>query len=581
MEMRGQRRETRGDALLALAVAVILAVGGALRDWPMLSVLHLPDTDDVMRLQQIRDWIGGQRFADLAQHRIGIDGVAMHWSRLPDLAPAALIAMLTPVLGARAAELITVVAWPTLLLVAALMLVMRIARALDPASARTAAIVAALAFPASTLFLPGRIDHHGLQIVLLLLVVQTMLSSPARTGGAIAGVVAAASIVIGMETAPFLLIAAAIIWGEWLRGRDDGRMLAFGCGLAASLVAAAAIFAPLAWSYAACDGFTRPVWSAALMASAAAISLGIAGIKVTGMTRRAAASAAAGAILAIALLPTMRLCASPYAGVDPVLARIWLANVGEAQPLFGAPAVDAVGYVGVLVAGLIATTGLLAARRERQWAVLLAFQVTALALACIQLRGAYGGAMLAAPALAVMIGLARARGALWLAAAWIGSAGMLYPMAAQAIAPAPPAPAANQMARPCDTGAVVRRLAALPPGNVLGPVDLGAYLVAGTRHRAIAAPYHRNNAGNRAMYRFFTATPATARQVAASVQLDYVVICDSGFDELGTAATSDATRMIALLRRGAPPAWLRRLPAPAGAKLYAAKARLSSGPLPH
>ncbi|MGC8064198.1 hypothetical protein, partial [Salmonella enterica] len=89
----------------------------------------------------------------------------MHWSRLPDLLPATFIVSLTPVVGRHWAELVAVIAWPTLLFAGALCLTTRIARVLGgQAIARTAAVVAAVAFPATTIFVPGRVDHHGLQV---------------------------------------------------------------------------------------------------------------------------------------------------------------------------------------------------------------------------------------------------------------------------------------------------------------------------------------------------------------------------------------------------------------------------------
>jgi hypothetical protein len=57
--------------LAALLLAVVLSLAWTLRGWHDLAVLRLPDTDDMVRLQQIRDWIGGQAFGDLAQHRLG------------------------------------------------------------------------------------------------------------------------------------------------------------------------------------------------------------------------------------------------------------------------------------------------------------------------------------------------------------------------------------------------------------------------------------------------------------------------------------------------------------------------------
>ncbi|HWU96364.1 MAG TPA: hypothetical protein VN029_12260, partial [Sphingomonas sp.] len=67
---------------------MVLSLAWTLRDWHDLAALRLPDTDDVVRLQQIRDWLAGQHFADLAQHRLGAaPGLEMHWSRLADLVP--------------------------------------------------------------------------------------------------------------------------------------------------------------------------------------------------------------------------------------------------------------------------------------------------------------------------------------------------------------------------------------------------------------------------------------------------------------------------------------------------------------
>ncbi|MGK4455559.1 hypothetical protein, partial [Klebsiella pneumoniae] len=80
-----------------------------------------------------------------------------------------MITVLTPALGRHGAELATVIAWPALLFAAALLFVARVTRRVEPqADARAAIVIAALAYPATGIFVPGRIDHHGLQMVLLL-----------------------------------------------------------------------------------------------------------------------------------------------------------------------------------------------------------------------------------------------------------------------------------------------------------------------------------------------------------------------------------------------------------------------------
>lgn len=563
MARRGYWRSIIGDGAVAIAIAAVLTMAWAWRDWANLAQLHLPDTDDAMRLQQIRDWLGGQPFRDVSQHRLGINGLAMHWSRLPDLVPAAIIAQLTPTLGVARAELVAVIAWPALLFATALALTGRIARALDPAIARTAMIVAAIGYPATTLFMPGRIDHHGLQIVLLLVIVRMLLMLPGRLadylGGAVIGLATCASLVIGMETAPFMLVAAFIIWLRWASGGPGGSLMSYGLALGLSLAFARIILAPDGWAYPACDGFTRIAWQAAQAASFAPIALALFG-SATGSPRdRIAASGLVALAAAAVLVPTARSCLNPYASVDPLLARLWLANVGEAQSIFTAPIDASLGYTGLMIIGLIASVASAWRRRSLIWVVIIAFQLTALLLCLVQLRGAYGGAILAAPALAAVITAARRRGPAWLAGAWIGSAGMLYPIAAQALATPPRAPPSAANAGgvvACTSPTVIAALAKLPHGTVIAPMDLGAYGIAGTQHRFIAAPYHRNNAGNAAMYRLFLSGPAAARGIADAVRADYVVLCDDGFASLDPALRQDQRRLIGMLEQGRPPAWL-------------------------
>ena len=59
--------EPRADLLRALLLALGIGAVWALRDWSALTELRLSDTDDLMRLQQVRDWIGGQAFAASGQ----------------------------------------------------------------------------------------------------------------------------------------------------------------------------------------------------------------------------------------------------------------------------------------------------------------------------------------------------------------------------------------------------------------------------------------------------------------------------------------------------------------------------------
>ena len=555
--MGAARSKVWRDNSAAAGLALLLAVVWAWRDWGALSALRLPDTDDVMRLQQIRDWLGGQGFGDLAQHRLGAAGLEMHWSRLPDLVPGAIIALLTPVAGAHAAELVAVILWPLLLFAVALMLVAAIARRVA-VSAPVAVIVAALAYPASALFLPGRIDHHGLQLVLLLILFRAVIGPGGWRSGVAAGVASVASLVVGMETAPFLALGGGVLVLRWIA---DGagerlRLLGYGASLVGALALAALLFRTSGWSVATCDAFAAPLWRAAQVASFGPLALALV---ARGMASPRARLITAFVVVDVAVVAALALspaCLSLYGGVDPLLERLWLGRVAEAQSLFAAPLDHAIGYVGLALVGFAATLWQWWRTRETGWAALAGFQLAALALALVQLRGIYAGTLLAAPGLAALIAHARERGALALAAAWVVSAGFVYPALGSLVAPPPPAAT-------CDGGTVLAQLGAQPVGTVAAPIDLGAYAVAETPHRVLAAPYHRNAQGNLAVYRLIDLPVGQARVEAKRLRIDLIADCGGAWDELGAPP---AGSLRAALRAGTPPEWLT--PVAPGATVY-------------
>ena len=558
------RRTFLTDLLVAVLLAGLLTFAWTLKDWPRLSQLILPDTDDMMRLQQVRDWLGGQSFFDLAQHRLGPgDGLTMHWTRLDDLVPAALIAGLTPLLGNHAAELATVIAWPALLFATCLTLTAPIARIVaGDGSVRTAQVVAALAFPAASLFVPGRIDHHNFQMLLLLAATLAMLRPPSLASGAGVGLATIASLVIGLETAPLLAVLLGTAVVPWIIAQpgSDGRLAGIGAGLAAGLLLAAPVFGGSGWGQASCDGFTAILWRAALIGAAVPLLLALGGRWLPQVKQRLLLVGVVGSAGGTIAASLSSACLHPYGAVDPILAGLWLGRVGEAQPLLAAPAASAIGYAGIVVAGLIATAVAWRRTREFGWGVLAAVLAASLALTFAQLRGAYGGAMLAAPGLAWAIGAARRRGALPLAGAWAASAGMLYPLAAQAFAPAPrpgePAPA-------CITPAALLALRGIGTGRLIGPLDFDAYAIGATSLDVLGAPYHRNDAGNLATYRFFLGDAAGAERIARTWRATHVAVCADSFAEVATRPA-----FLRQLKQGRPPRWLTPVAHVDGLTLY-------------
>ncbi len=559
------------EIALAAAVAALLTLAWAIADWASLSALILPDPDDMMRLAQIRDWLGGQAFADLTQYRLG-GGLAMHWSRLPDLVPAALIAAMEPLAGRHGAELAAVIAWPAALFAAALALLAGIARRLSGAAAAgpIALLLGALAYPATGFFMPGRIDHHGLQLVLLLVAGRAMLAAPSGRAGLVAGLAIAASLAIGLESAPLCAIMMAVIASRWVFSGDDrGTILAgAGIGLGGGTALAALLLAPRAWPATLCDAFTPPIAWLAILAGGLLVAVGVLPALDT-KPRRIGALAIAGLALAAATPLIAPAClAGPYGAVPPLLRALWLDHVAEAQPLFGTPPGVVIGYAGLMFAGLVAAVVRAARNRSDaaswRWLALLA---GAAVLSCIQLRLAPFGAALAVPALAGMIVRARARGRpLATVATWAGSAGILYPLAAGAL----PVSRLKEPARaPCLTSANLRHVAESGTGRVAVPLDMGAYVLATSRRPVLAAPYHRNVAADLAHYRLFLTRPEIAAATARRWRVRTIAYCPGWIVDLDLARAAAPDSIAALAKQGKQPAWTATVRRDAGLVILA------------
>src|SRR5688500_14276177 len=73
--------------------------------WGAIRIFALGDTDDNMRMMQVRALLEGQGWLDLRQYRLNPPvGADIHWSRLVDLPIAGLKLLLAPFLGGRVAE---------------------------------------------------------------------------------------------------------------------------------------------------------------------------------------------------------------------------------------------------------------------------------------------------------------------------------------------------------------------------------------------------------------------------------------------------------------------------------------------
>src|SRR4029079_8589237 len=164
--------------------------------WSDIRWFALGDTDDNMRMMQVRGLLHGQGWFDLRQYRLNPPvGANIHWSRLVDLPIAGLILLLRPLIGCAAPERWAVgisPLLPYLLLIFSTSLTVR--RLIDPRAYPLA--IAALIYAGSTngMFMPERIDHHGWQLAFLALSVSAVADPKRIRGGLTLGLAAALSL---------------------------------------------------------------------------------------------------------------------------------------------------------------------------------------------------------------------------------------------------------------------------------------------------------------------------------------------------------------------------------------------------
>ena len=164
-----------------------------------LSDIHyfrLGDTDDNMRIMQVRGLLHGQGWYDLRNYHMNPPyGANIHWSRLVDLPIAGLILALRPILGGPGAERWAVGIAPLLPYLLLLFSVALAARRMIDSRAYPIAFGALLcAGSTNGMFMPERIDHHGWQLALLALSIASMADPRRVRGGLLLGISTALSL---------------------------------------------------------------------------------------------------------------------------------------------------------------------------------------------------------------------------------------------------------------------------------------------------------------------------------------------------------------------------------------------------
>ncbi|MFD1612964.1 hypothetical protein ACFSCW_14255 [Sphingomonas tabacisoli] len=514
---------------LALILTVLLTAWWAALGWRDLGALRLPEAHDMLRLAQVRDWTDGQAFSDLTQARLGPPGgAAMTSSRLADLVPGFVIRVLSPLMGPRRAEIAAVVFWPELLFFVHLLLSGALARRLGgDASSPAAMALAALAFPAIAVLMPGRIAGQGLQLVLVEAMALGLLDGRLLLAGLAGGTV----LLLGSEPLPAL--AGAMIWLAvgWMRDRRP--VSGFGVGLLAAALVGTALLRPDIWPVDRCDGFTMPLLVTMLLAGSIWPVLGAMTRHLPDMRWRAGAAALL-AILSIVII---------WFAAPPCLS-------GWAEMSSNASWARAIAYAGLPLVALGYGVWLIRRGEPRPIGLFLSIIAASLLAAVIRLELAIFAAAFAAPLLAQWVMRAHGRNWALQAGLWLLCAGLVWRTLGSFAEPAP-----DPRAIGCTSHETLAALGRLDTGTFAAPSELSGYLIGATQHRSLAGGGRSNPRGNQAVADFFRATPAEARVQANLWTIDYVALCATPTGGL-PASMLKPDGLAAHLLNGATPDWL-------------------------
>jgi hypothetical protein len=561
-----------------LMVSVCVASGVAILFALKLDVRsHLGDTDDAMRLVMVRDLLAGRGWYDQWISRLNPSaGLYMHWSRLVDGGVAGLISVLRLVAPPVTAEWLARVIWPLLWIFPVVTAALWLARNLGARSAVLITAVLMLAdLEAFRQFLPGRIDHHNIQIVMTLIALAAA-TSPRRpiACALIAGAATAVGLAVGLEG----LAVEALVGASWaIRLAFDRRQAAPAAAYGAALAAGAAgLFMiqtpPWRWGLSVCDALGVNLVSALLIAGLGLCAVAGLASRLPSIGRPVALGLI-GAIAAGVYIAFDPGCLhGPFGAVEPLARKLWLDGVEEIQPLsvvFRLDRASAIDGLATLLITLAAAAYFLARRQTRTPQATLA--VLALLLSCllavrfwrtldyvswigIPLVGAALSRIAAkrlrdlfVPTLAISIFISPT------------SVAVAANSAEKALMPRQPQSWVRPSSR-CFAPQAYRQLASLPRGAVMSEIDMGSFILAFTPHTALIAPYHRISHEVVLTLQAFDTPVDDAEAKVRALGATYIVDCRglSLADRPGTLGAS--------LRAGPPPAWLQPL-SPRGATL--------------
>jgi hypothetical protein len=549
--------------------------------WVDIRFFNLGDTDDNMRMMQVRGLLHGQDWYDLRQYRMNAPfGANIHWSRLVDLPLAGLILGLRPFLGGAAAERWAVAIAPMLpylLLLFSLALTVR--RLVGPRAYALAFLALFFAGSTNGMFMPTRIDHHGWQLALLALSVSAIADPNRLRGGLTLGLATSLSLAIGLEMLIYMAIGGAAVVLFWIHDPEEReRLRAYALALSAGTAAAFLIFASNDNWNAVCDALS-PVWLSNVLLGGALL-FALATLSTADWKARLGWAIAAGVIVAAFHALAWPHCLQRLEGVSPEVERLWLSRVREARPVYRhgwriAPLIVALPITGAIGWGLLLWLRRRSTDQFRRTLAAAAPAFVAGLLLLWQTRTGPAAQLLATTGAAALLWYVAPR--LWnsttgvvrivgTVAFLLLGAGAAVPFAYNLLPAKKPTAreqAIGRANRLCNSLWGMRPVALQPKGMVFTFIDLGPRLITVTHHNAVGGPYHRNGQQIADVMNAFRGSADQAHRIIRKYRSDYLLICPNS--STTTIFMSEAPRgFYGQLQRGKVPGWLAPVPLPPG-----------------
>jgi len=529
---------SRLSSLLPIGTFLLIAIGLLAGDAVNGSTVQ--DIDDIARRLQIADLLRDGEWHDLKWPFLAMpEPYVSPWSRLVDLPYVLVTWLFQPALGQDAAFEIARFVVPLLWLIAYAWLAVRLIREIlgeQPSLPQIGAAAVASLF-AVIEFMPNRVDHHNVQIVLLLALCLGIVSKH-RFAGILVGVASVLSIAVGLECAPYIALALAGVAIHAALAPNStmvARLSLTGWSLLAFTLPAGLLLTGGALFQTQCDALSAP-WASALIA-AGVVAAGAPIIwKRLGLHSPTARLGVlvAGALVVLGVLWTAfpECHAGPYTMINETAHTYWISNVIQEKGPAGAFARGENLLVLIFMVLLALTLGAWMNPKTYRSPVLILLLIATLGtlLTAWQMRNFKFPAALLPLFLPLFIERVRENGGARRAIAVLLPPALLLASFALLIKPTGRAlTLIDYMEGDACRDADLSSLETLPASRIMAPLGLSLTLAeyisdTGSPHKIAAMPFHRASPGIERVFQTFALTNPELRKQALA-PYSYVAIC--------------------------------------------------------